>query len=74
MEDKKLATLLSDEYKSLSKEEKMTVRNLKIEAIGIKEPETFLGKYLAACNTNAEFITDKETVEEVKKNLVKMSI
>lgn len=71
MEDKKLATLLSDEYKSLSKEEKMTVRNLKIEAIGIKEPETFLGKYLAACNTNAEFITDKETVEEVKKNLVK---
>lgn len=71
MEDKKLATLLSDEYKSLSKEEKMTVRNLKIEAIGIKEPETFLGKYLAACNSNAEFITDKETVEEVKKNLVK---
>lgn len=71
MEDKKLATLLSDKYKSLSKEEKMTVRNLKIEAIGIKEPETFLGKYLAACNTNAEFITDKETVEEVKKNLVK---
>ena len=71
MEDKKLATLLSDEYKSLSKEETMTVRNLKIEAIGIKEPETFLGKYLAACNTNAEFITDKETVEEVKKNLVK---
>ena len=71
MENKKLATLLSDEYKSLSKEEKMTVRNLKIEAIGIKEPETFLGKYLAACNTNAEFITDKETVEEVKKNLVK---
>lgn len=71
MEDKKLATLLSDEYKSLSREEKMTVRNLKIEAIGIKEPETFLGKYLAACNTNAEFITDKETVEEVKKNLVK---
>lgn len=71
MEDKKLATLLSDEYKSLSKEEKMTVRNLKIEAIGIKEPETFLGKYLAACNTNAEFITDKETVEEVKKNLMK---
>ena len=71
MEDKKLATLLSDEYKSLSKEEKMTVRNLKIEAIGIKEPETFLGKYLAACNTNAEFITDKETVEEVKNNLVK---
>ena len=71
MEDKKLATLLSNEYKSLSKEEKMTVRNLKIEAVGIKEPETFLGKYLAACNTNAEFITDKETVEEVKKNLVK---
>lgn len=71
MENKRLATLFSDEYKTLAKEEKLTARNLKIEAVGIKEPETFLGKYLAACNTNAEFITDKETVNEVKKNLVK---
>ncbi|MEE0886973.1 MAG: hypothetical protein UIB61_08700 [Treponema sp.] len=71
MDNKKLASLFSNEYKSLAEEEKLTARNLKIEALGIKEPETFLGKYLAACNTNAEFITDKETVEEVKKNLVK---
>ena len=71
MENKKLATLFSDEYKSVVKEEKLTAKNLKIEALGIKEPETFLGKYLAACNTNAEFITDKETVDEAKKNLVK---
>ena len=71
MANKKVATLFCNEYKTLAKEEKLTARNLKIEALGIKEPETFLGKYLAACNTNAEFITDKETMDEVKKNLVK---
>ena len=71
MENKKLASIFKDEYKTQVKEEKQTSKNLKIEAIGIKEPETFLGKYLAACNSNAEFVTDKDTVEQVKKNLEK---
>lgn len=71
MQTKKLASIFKDEYKSQIKEEKQTAKNLKIEATGIKEPEVFLGKYLAACNSNAEFVTDKDTVEQVKKNLEK---
>lgn len=71
MEDKKLSEILHEEYNAQSKEEKETSKKLKIEAIGISEPETYLGKYLAACNVNAEFVTDEDTIKAVQSNLVK---
>lgn len=71
MEDKKLSEILHEEYNAQSKEEKETSKKLKIEAIGISEPETYLGKYLAACNANAEFVTDEDTIKAVQSNLVK---
>lgn len=71
MEDKKLSEILHEEYNAQSKEEKETSKKLKIEAIGISEPETYLGKYLAACNANAEFVTDENTIKAVQSNLVK---
>ena len=71
MEDKKLSEILHEEYNEQLKEEKSTSKKLKIEAKGITEPETYLGKYLAACSSNAEFVTDEDTIKAVQANLVK---
>lgn len=71
MEDKKLSEILHEEYNAQAKEEKSTSKKLKIEAKGITEPETYLGKYLAACSSNAEFVTDEDTIKAVQANLVK---
>ena len=71
MEDKKLSEILHEEYNEQLKEEKSTSKKLKIEAKGITEPETYLGKYLAACSSNAEFVTDEDTIKAVQSNLVK---
>lgn len=71
MEDKKLSEILHEEYNEQLKDEKSTSKKLKIEAKGITEPETYLGKYLAACSSNAEFVTDEDTIKAVQANLVK---
>ena len=71
MSEKKLASLSKSEYEEQLKIQKQIGKSVKIDATGIKEPELYLGKYLAACQTNAEFITDSETIDAVQKNLAK---
>ncbi len=69
MSENKLAALSKDEYKEQLKNQKEMGNNVEIKAVGIKEPEIYLGKYLAACQSNAKFITDEETINAVQKNL-----
>ena len=58
-----------EEYDKLEDWKKEKGRQNKIEAVGIKEPEVYLGRYLAACNSHAEFITDAETIKVIKEKL-----
>lgn len=64
-----LAAFTKEEYDKLEDWKKEKGRQNKIEAVGIKEPEVYLGRYLAACNSHAEFITDAETIKVIKEKL-----
>lgn len=64
-----LAAFTKEEYDKLEDWKKEKGRRNKIEAVGIKEPEVYLGRYLAACNSHAEFITDAETIKVIKEKL-----
>ena len=64
-----LAAFTKEEYDKLEDWKKEKGRRNKIEAVGIKEPEVYLGRYLAACNSHAEFITDAETIKAIKEKL-----
>lgn len=64
-----LAAFTKEEYDKLEDWKKKKGRQNKIEAVGIKEPEVYLGRYLAACNSHAEFITDAETIKVIKEKL-----